>query len=47
MEAPPFGMGLKDVFAGTPSLKTHGTIAVPVFHEAMKRLLIGGAAAGR
>lgn len=27
--------------------ETHGTIAVPVFHEAMKRLLIGGAAAGR
>lgn len=26
--------------------ETHGTIAVPVFHEAMKRLLIGGAAAG-
>lgn len=27
--------------------ETHGTIAVPVFHKAMKRLLIGGAAAGR
>lgn len=24
--------------------ETHGTIAVPVFHEAMKRLLIRGAA---
>lgn len=50
-----FGSALRKGFAG-PDAKvvvedypreTHGTIAVPVFHEAMKRLLIGGAAAGR